>query len=151
MTFDSSNMMMSKNKYRFPGKEILLSALSLVIIYVFAGFNSSTMNVNNSAEKIIGGNGETLQDEYNYDYYVSNDINLPFHALKTANHYSHKFILDFGDENIDNGREPAAIVSGLVSNQIVPEYNAGLNFIRQLILQTKSPTEKALRSDVLLI
>lgn len=143
--------MMSKNKYRYPGKEILLSALSLVIIYVFTGFNSPAVSVNSCAENLMGGSGETLQNEYDYDYYILNDINLPFHALKTANHYSHRFTIENGSENIDGSREPVRIETGLISNQIGLENNARLNFIRQLILKTKSPTEKALRSDVLLI
>ena len=144
-------MKISKKKYSSLTKELFLSVFSLIVIYMFIGFSAAVDGVNNPGEKILTSNNETLQNEYNYDYFSSTGVNLPVRSLKTENHYSRRFILDNMDENSGGNRK-------LTRNES-DYYSAGFNlensikniFIKQLISPTKLPTEKTLRSVILLI
>jgi hypothetical protein len=144
-------MKTSKYKYGSLTKELFLSAFSLVVLYMFMGFTATVEGLNNQGEKILTSNNETLQNEYNYDYFISNNVNLPAHSLKTENHYSHKFTLDNIDEISSSNRELTCTESDYYSVRFNLENSTRNIFNKQLIIDTKYPTDKALRSDILII
>ena len=140
-----------QHKYGSLAKELILSVLSLVVIYMFMGFTVSVKSVNNQGEKILTSNNETIQNEYNYDYFISGNVNLPARSLKTENHYSHMFTLDNMSENSGGNRKMAGNESDYYSVRFNLENSTKNILIKQLIPPTKLPTERTLRSVILLI
>jgi len=146
------NSMKKSQKIYYPFyKEMILSIASLVVIYLFIGFTTSVKSVNTKSEKVLSSNKETMQDEYNCDYFDTDNFRLPVHSVKRHIHYSHKFTLDGVDENLDSNEGAFNTVSE--NNFIQVDFDDFIKNIlnKQLILDTKYPTEKALRSDILII
>ncbi|MGA7836492.1 MAG: hypothetical protein WB996_00870 [Ignavibacteriaceae bacterium] len=144
-------MKKSQKTYYSFYKEITLSIASLVVIYLFIGFTTSVKNVNTQNEKVLASNKETLQDEYNCDYFDTDNVSFPVHSVKRHIYYNLKFTLDDVDEKLDLNKVAFNTVSD--DNFIQVDFD---NFTRnilnkELIIDTKYPTEKALRSDILII
>lgn len=113
---------------------------------------AASLNLLNSGnEKTLISNNENIQDEYNYDFYMHSDKNVPSHTLTIDNNFSYYIILSDSDEYYYR----INILGKSTSNQYYVETElknlTRKYFVLQEISKTKLPTERALRSDVLLI
>jgi len=128
--------------------------LSILILFLFCTFMSYSDSSNYAATengKVFSSNNENIQDEYNYDYYMHSDNDSPSHTLATKKSSVHRIIL--------NDTEDSFSINGELTKSISSDCTINLNLentfikylIKQLTSQSNVPTERALRSDILLI
>lgn len=146
-------MKSSKIKYSSLTKELTLSIFSLVVICLFMGFSFSTEGQGIQSGKIFTSSHVTFSDEYNCDYFTTGNPGSPLHSIKKTGHNNHKCTLDNFEEDLDISRGFPGTITVIDNNFVNFDSDKTTRniFIKQLELETKVPTEKALRSDILII
>ena len=111
---------------------------------------AASLNTEKSgSEKIFPSNNENIQDEYNYEFYSHSHDGVTSHTPVTGNSSSDSIILSDADDNYNNS-ELAELTSCSYSKTGLENVDRKY-FIIQLVSKGKLPTEKALRSEILLI
>ena len=101
--------------------------------------------------KTLSHTNENIQDEYNYEFYMNSGNDLTSHSLTTQDNSFRYFTLDDTDDNYFMNSKLIKIASNNCSIKPDLDNTVRKYFMRQLFLQAKLPTERALRSDILLI
>ena len=127
---------------------ISISILSVLFFSLFMSYAASLNTEKSGSEKIFPSNNENIQDEYNYEYYSHSHDGMS-HTPVTGNSSSDSIILSDADDNYNNS-ELAELTSCSYSKTGLENVDRKY-FIIQLVSKGKLPTEKALRSEILLI
>ncbi len=130
---------------------LILSLLSVLFFSLFMSFSAPLTIENSSIQKTISCNNENIHETNNIESSKTANSDLPGGDTRIDNNYLHCVTLMDFDDNFSRHSELTNQVCDnfsikFDSNRLVSKY-----FIQQIISKAKLPTEKALRSDTLLI
>ena len=130
---------------------IILPILSVLFFALFMGYATSLNIENSTSERIISYENENIQEFGNFEFFGTSNTNLPARNPNIDRLNFHYFISwDLDDEFYTNSEKTNLLCDNLSTK-------SGLNglarkyFVTQIISNNILPTQRALRSDILLI
>ena len=130
---------------------IFLSILSVLFFTLFMTYSTSLRVVNSVERKVVFSNSEKLGEIDSFDFSSITKKNLPSPDQDT--HYIDEqcSLLNDYDKDINSDSGQSNLICDNLSINLDQKILAKKYFIIQLISKEKSPTERTLRSEILLI
>jgi hypothetical protein len=130
---------------------LILPIFSVLFFALFMGYSASLNIENSSSNKIISGGNENIKECGNIEFSETANSNLPVRNPNIDSQCIHYFIFwDLDDEFNNNNEHTKPLCDNLSTkaelNGLTRKY-----FVIQIISKNILPTQRALRSDVLLI
>ena len=125
--------------------------LSVLFFTLFMTYSASLRIINSVERKAVFSNSENLRETDNFDFRSITKKNLPSPDKDT--HYIDEqcSLLNDYDKDINSDSGQSNLICDNLSINLDQKILAKKYFIIQLISKEKSPTERTLRSEILLI
>ena len=130
---------------------IILPILSVLFFALFMGYATSLNIENSTSERIISYENENIQECGNFEFFGTSNTNLPARNPNIDRLNFHYFISwDLDDEFYTNSEKTNLLCDNLSTKSGLKGL-ARKYFVTQIISNNILPTQRALRSDILLI
>ena len=130
---------------------LILPILSVLFFALFMGYATSLNIQNSTSERIVSYQNEDIQECGNFEFSETSNANLPVRNPNIDGLDIHYFISWDLDDEFNINSEKTNLLCGNHSTKSGLNRLARKYFVIQIISKNILPTQRALRSDILLI
>jgi hypothetical protein len=129
----------------------MLPILSVLFFALFMSYSASLNIENSTSEKIISCENENIKECGNFEFSKTANSNLPVHNPSIDSQGFHYYIFWDLDDEFANNYEHTKLLCDNLSTKSELNDLARQYFLIHIFPQNLLPTQKALRSEILLI